>query len=253
MEAERPAFWSGWLPSLQQMSNALQLQFEPAPPAPESAMVRASVVHTSMRQGLGMIAALALAAGLLPFLVNWFVATRAGAAVPLVELAKAADEWEQAGSGPFTVVAETARTVAGLEPSFFPGWLAALLSALGEWINWPLRWWTVWLVYGVGVLAMTKLLGAPRSPMLPYFYALTSYAAVPLLLTGLGPIPVLGFLARLVAYGWALMIYLWAVRTATQMDTGRAILSVVLPGAVVLLLGYTAIASLVLTAFNVMF
>lgn len=255
VEPERSRLWSEWLPSLQQMSNALQLQFETKQLDDTLEFSPDSVRNTTMRQGLGMIGVLALVAGLLPFLVNWFIAARAGTALPMAELALMARNWDtpNGGMGPGAVAAETARMIAGLEPSVFPGWLAAFLSALGEWVQWPLRWWTLWLAYGVGVLVMTRVLAAPRSPTLQRFFALTSYAAVPLVLTALGPIPILGFLANLVAWIWAFVVYLSAVRMATGLETGKAILSILTPGAVLILLGMTVVASAILTMLNVIF
>ena len=49
-------------------------------------------------------------------------------------------------------VARLLAALAGLPPAGLPGWLAALLSSLGVWLNTPLQWLTWWLVYGVAVL-----------------------------------------------------------------------------------------------------
>jgi hypothetical protein len=189
-----------------------------------------------MRQGIGLVIITALVAGLLPFLVNWVVATQAGTALPFVRLAEAVQQQSErwaAAPIPFAVWGETTNTIAGLDPNA-PGWLAALLSALGEWVNWPLRWLTFWLVYGLGILIVAKLLGAQTT--LQRFYAATSYAYVPLLLTGLSPIPCLGVLAGLAAMLWAFAIYVHAVDVVTNFGVGKAVLSVILPGAVLLLL-----------------
>ena len=69
-----------WLPNRTQMVNAVQLRFDlPPDPTDETAVIpRDSVLYASMRQGMGMIIAAALLAGLLPFLWNWFVAGRSG-------------------------------------------------------------------------------------------------------------------------------------------------------------------------------
>lgn len=244
------AWWWEWLPSRRQMVNALQLQFERVWEQEQPVAIdENSTWATSMRQGIGMILALGLLAGVLPFLVNWYTAGQVGAVLPLANLAFSA-EARQADiplllSGPAEVILGTGQTIAGLEPALFPGWLAAGLSALGMWINWPLRWLSLWLVYGLGVLVMAKLLGAPTT--LQRFYALTSYAAVPLLLTGLSPIPCLGVLAVVVAFVWASAVYLFAVRAATGLHPGSTLVCMLLPGALALLLGLFAAISSVMT------
>src|SRR5690606_17144643 len=97
--------------------------------------------YTSMRQGLGLVVVSALLAGLLPFVLDWIAATRMGTVVPLADLARAAESRKADVTwGPLATMRETAQAVAGLPPSILPGWLAAFLSALGAWINWPLRW-----------------------------------------------------------------------------------------------------------------
>ena len=218
-----------WLPSTQAMSHAAQLRVE---------------VYTgiTMRQALGMVVLLGLAAGFIPFLANWFVAARVGAALPLALLARAgAAMQEQAPilapvfpAGPAMALwGELYQTLAGLGQPL-PGWLAGGVSALGEWINWPLRWLELWIVYGLLVMVVNKLLGATNT--LQRFYAATGFAAVPLLLSGLSPIPCLGGLFSLVAWLWALAVYVRANQAVTGFSTGRALLAVFLPlGALFLL------------------
>jgi hypothetical protein len=91
------------------------------------------------------------------------------------------------------------------------------------------------LVYGAAVLLASKAWGAPTT--LQQFFSITSYAAVPMILIGLGPIPCLGTLAQAIAGIWMLTVYIVSVRTATGLDWGRAAVSVILPGALVLLFG----------------
>ena len=250
LEPAKRSRFAEWLPSLQQMSNAVQLQFAaPARSMDLSAPDPNSVFATSMRQGLGMIIVLALIAGSLLFVINWIGAAHMGTAVPLAEFAHRAMQREGAVpaglANPMTVLFEAGQTIAGLHPAVFPGWLAAGLSALGVWVNTPLRWLTMWLVYGLGVLIVAKLLGATTT--LQRFYALTSYAAIPLVLTILGPIPCLGFIAGLIAYLWAFAIYLVAVREVTGTSLGYAFLCILAPGAIAVMAVALVSLSLIVT------
>jgi hypothetical protein len=111
-----------------------------------------------------------------------------------------------------------------------PGILAGFLSALGVWINTPLTWLTYWIVYGLFVFGLARLMGAKNT--LQAFYAATAFAAVPLVLMGLGPIPWIGPLLVLAALVLALAVYYGAVRYVTGLDGGRTFLSMLLPLAV---------------------
>ena len=213
-----------WLPSTQQMSDAAQLRPE-------------AYTAITMRQALGMIVLLGLVAGFIPFLVNWALAARTGAALPLAMLARAGAAMQ---GGPLvfpaapvmSVMGDLYQTLAGLGQPL-PGWLAAGLSALGEWISWPLRWLNLWIVYGLLVMVLNKGLGATNT--LQRFYAATGFAAVPLLLSGLAPIPCLGGLFRLAAWIWALAVYVKANQAVTGLSLGRSALAVFLPLGAILL------------------
>jgi hypothetical protein len=196
-----------------------------------------------MRQGLGLVVTAALVAGLLPFVLNWITATQLSTVAPLAELARTAETRlaEAQAWRPLAVLLETGQTLAGLPPSLLPGWLAGFLSALGQWLNWPLRWLTWWIVYGLGVLVVAKLLGSTAT--LQRFYALTSYTALPLVLLALSPIPCLGLVAQTVAALWALVVYVAAVRAVSGLSLGQALISVVVPGGVALLLLLFVLAS----------
>lgn len=214
--------WSVWLPTAQQISNAAQLRSN-------------AYGNSTMQQALGMIVLLGLLAGLLPFALNWFWAARAGTVLPLAEAARSAAAAEEDGGWAVprmpwmpepSVRSELFQTLAGMDQPL-PGWLAAGLSALGEWLNWPLRWLGVWIVYGALVMVANKGLGGHVT--LQRFYAATSYAAAPLLLTGLGPIPCLGGLASLAGIVWALAVYIRANGDVSGLDYRRAAAAVLLP------------------------
>jgi hypothetical protein len=222
----RHHWWTNWLPTLPQVQEAIQLHFDPATD-------RASPVWAlSMRQGLGLVVAAALLAGLLPFIANTVMALRWGMPLPFVEVARSAN----APDASPTIWREALATAAGLPPALLPRPLAALLSTVGEWINWPLRWLTWWLVYGTATLLAAKVWGAPTT--LQRFLAVTSYAAVPMILSGLGPIPCLGMVAQIVGTGWMVTTYVTAVRAVTGLDWTRTLMAVLLPAAIVSVLGF---------------
>ena len=283
---QQPFRRSAWLPTLQQMVDAVQLRFAAVPPVisepggskpdgsepggnvpdgnvpggnvPDggepalsnpAAVVRFHPFDLTMRQGLGLVCTVALLAGLLPFIWNWTQAASIGTALPL---AQAARNW----SSPTTVTpnsaldiaAETAQIVAGLPPRG-PAGLAAFLSALGEWLNWPMRWLAVWIVYGLAVAGMALLLGAHST--LQHFYAATSYAFIPLLLGALAFVPVLGWLLGLAGVVWAVVVYFHAARTITGLDTLRMVMSMIAPvalGALAMLLWMMIVANVVWSA-----
>jgi len=231
--------WRVWLPSPQQISNAAQLR-------------RTAYLHSTMQQAMGMIVLLALLAGLLPFVLNWFVAGQTGTVLPVAQAVRAsADAQAVAGRVGFSnpwifnsaALHDLYQTVAGME-QLMPGWLAGGLSALGGWINWPLRWLSLWIVYGAAVLVANKGLGG--NVTMQRFYAATSYAAAPLLLTGLSPVPCLGALAGLVGIGWSLAVYMRANAEITGLPLPRAAAAVLLPlpiiGLLILLTGGLLVA-----------
>lgn len=199
----------------------------------------------SMRQGLLLIVVMALFSGLLPFAWNWYTSVRLDTIPPFVEIAQFAAHQDDVARDPnsgLTVLADTAGTLVGLQPQA-PTWLAAGLLALGEWINWPLRWLALWLVYGLGVFVICVLFGSTTT--LQHFFAATSYAAVPLLLSGLGFLPFVGALALLAGWIWAAIVYAVAVRSITGLDTMRTVLSIVAPAALIALASFVFILGMV--------
>lgn len=231
--------WRVWLPSPQQISNAAQLR-------------QTAYLQSTMQQAMGMIVLLALLAGLLPFVFHWFVAAQSGTVLPVAQVVRASAEAEDvAGRIGFrtrwffnsAALHELYQTVAGMDQPL-PGWLAGGLSALGEWLNWPLHWLSLWIVYGAAVLVANKGLGGHVT--MQRFYAATSYAAAPLLLTGLSPIPCLGTVAGLVGIGWCLAVYVQANAEVTGLPLPRAAAAVLLPlpliGLLILLVGGLLVA-----------
>ena len=236
-----------WLPSRQQVVDALQLRLNDAVNGDVALQEQArGRVVTTMQHGLGLVVLTALVAGFLPFVVNWIMATQSGTNVAFMTIARqttaAASTFLPA---PLAAVTDTAQTIASLEPQM-PGWLAAFLSALGGWIQWPLTWLGYWIVYGLGALAVAKLLGATTT--LQEFYAGISFAVLPLALTGLSAIPFIGPLLALVGLGWALLIFIRAVGVVTGLTLPRQILCVALPGLGALLMLWALVGAAVATA-----
>jgi len=228
-----------WLPTPQKMSDAVQLR-------------ASGFSDTTMRQSLGMVFILGLLAGFLPFLVNWEQATSAGSALPLARLGAQASLLQEAPldyvSAFFDLVhlGEFFHLIAGLQQPL-PGWFAAFLSALGEWINWPLRWLAVWIVYGALVMACNKAFGA--TSRLQPFFAATGFAAAPLLLIGLSPIPCLGRVSSVAGIIWAFIVYARANEEVTSLPRSRSLAAVLLPFLFILILSLLAVALFVLLVF----
>ena len=225
-----------WLPTPQKMSDAVQLR-------------ASGFTNTTMRQSLGMVVLLGLLAGFVPFLFNWEKAATAGSALPLARLAAVGLQMErtplQFASVLFNLahVSDLFQVVAGLEQPL-PGWLAAFASALGEWINWPLRWLSVWVVYGALVMACNKALGA--ASRLQPFFAATGFAAAPLLLVGLSPIPCLGGVSSVAGVIWAVIVYVRANEEVTGLPRSRSLIAVLLP------IFFILFVSLLVTALSIL-
>jgi hypothetical protein len=235
-----------WLPGVDQIVNAARLNLADAlDPSARGA------ITVSMRQGIGMIVVLGLLAGVPTLLVNLWLGLSMGAAVPLAAAAASlADLVAGYAVNPIAgEIANTASLLAGIEPRM-PGLLAALLSALGLWLNWPLGWLANWIIYGAVVAGLARLMGAPNN--LQTLFAATSFTAAPLVLTGLGPIPFLGPLAVIAGAIWAFALYYQGVRRVTGLDAVRTLLSMLLPVAVIAaiptLLALAALLLLVLLA-----
>lgn len=212
-----------WLPRLHQMLAALRFDAAEALDPFER-----NVVTVSMRQGIGMIVVLGLIAGVVPLVANLWLAISLGTSVPLAQIADTSTRLAQeyAPNVLVDMATHTVQTIAGAEPRM-PGVLAAILSALGVWLNTPLSWLAVWMVYGAFVMGLARLMGAANT--LQVFYAGTSFAAVPLVLTGLTPIPLAGPVFGFAGSVWAALLYYHLLRYVTKLDVGRALLSMLLP------------------------
>jgi hypothetical protein len=226
---------SNWLPSFEQMAAAARLQIMDAVDPFER-----GAVTVTMRQGLGMIAVLGLIAGIIPLIANLWLALPLQTSVPLAQAGSNAAQMAAAydPNSPLGIIGSTVQTMTGLPPRI-PGVFAALLSALGMWINTPLTWLAWWIVYGTLVFAAARLMGASNT--LQTFFAATSFAAVPLLLTGFAPIPWIGPLLFLAGDVLAAAVYYLAMQLVTRLDAGRTALCMLLPLAVGIVLPLVAL------------
>ena len=228
-----------WLPTPQKMSDAVQLR-------------ASGFTETTMRQSLGMVFLLGLLAGFLPFLVNWEQAASAGTALPLARLGAQASLLQDLPLNDIFALFnpvhldELFQLIAGL-PQPLPGWLAAFISALGEWINWPLRWLALWIVYGALVMVCNNVLGA--TCRLQPFFAATGFAAAPLLLIGLSPIPCFGRVCSVVGIIWAFVVYTRANEEVTHLPRLRSLAAVLLPLLVILTVSLSAVVLFALIVY----
>lgn len=210
-----------WMPTTQQMSSAIQLRAEP-------------FTQISMRQSLGMILIAGLLGGLLPFLINWIQGATLDTVLPLAQIIHQLEQAQKSLSfsapwlAPFNLqlLLESTQTLAGL-PQPLPGWMAAFLSALGDWISRPLDWIQMWLGYGLVVALMARALGATMT--LQRFFGATGYFAVPLVLFNLTVIPFIGGLFGFLIALWALVVYAKGVQAITGLDGVRVAASLLLP------------------------
>ena len=224
---------SVWLPAWHQMRDALQFQVGDAvgPEIEEEAEVILGK-HTTMQQGMGLIIAIGVVSGSLPFLFNLIRATAAGTSLQMLTVAEFAMQrtqlWSLLGLDA-TLMSETFQNIAGMSPRA-PGFIAALFSALGVWVNTPLSLLTLWIAYGAGVLTCAHFVGAKST--LQRFFSTTAYAFLPLTLGILAPIPGLGWLAALFALLGFVLLYIRSVSFVTGLDGVRSLICVLLPGTI---------------------
>jgi hypothetical protein len=229
-----------WLPPTRQIASALQLDLSEAAAMHvdrEDVDLDAATRTQSrlaLRQSVVMVVLVGLIAGSLPALLNWIRLARLGTTQGLVRLAESVGGqtalWDRLGL-PGNLIHEALLQIAGLEPRL-PAWLAAGFGALGGWVNTPLGLLGWWIAYGASVLAVAHLWGAATS--LRRFWIITSFAVLPLALWALAPLPWLGGVISLAATVWSFLLYIQAVRKATSLGLAQAILSVLLPGALLI-------------------
>ncbi len=221
-----------WLPTTRQLADAARLRIAAALGPDYETGTYVAGVHTSMRQAFGLIVLVGLISGLSRMIWLWALLARAATVTPLLRL----DDWSARLALRFPSMDSfllIRQQVGGLSPRA-PAWVAAGLNAFGAWLSLPMRLLAVWIVYGLLVLLVAKLLGAGTT--LPRFYAALGYAALPGLLLIFWPLPIVGLVAAPVAAILALVAAQRAVRATTGLDGVRATMALLLPPVVALAL-----------------
>ena len=104
-----------------------------------------------------------------------------------------------------------------------PAFLSTLAGAFVSWLVWALVTWLIgeYVFKGdTGFAEMARIIG---------------YAKAPQILAGLGFIPGLGWLPRLIGWGWMLIATFVGVRQGLELDNGKTILTIVVSGIIVFL------------------
>lgn len=104
-----------------------------------------------------------------------------------------------------------------------PAFLSTFVGAFVSWLVWALVTWLIgeYIFKGdAGWGEMARIIG---------------YAKAPQILSALGFIPGLGWLPRLIGWGWMLIATFIGVRQGLELSTGKTILTIVASGLVVFL------------------
>ena len=198
----------------------------------------------TFRKGVLLVVVITLLAGSLSFVVS----TVEGFLPPRwdAQRGKAEDQISRVFEFlPFEMDTKTERMItgsieAGLDigfeiaqlPTPLPRSLKAFLQALGGWITAPLLRLGGWMGYAFWVLLVAKLLGGRAT--LSQMLGCTALYVAPQILTILQVIPCLGAILGFVAFVWGVVIYVKATAVANELSLGRALLSAILPAAVLI-------------------
>lgn len=217
----------GWLPTFEQMRMAALQQIDLAVGPDAAGVPFHRGLHSSMRQGFGLVGVVALLATLAVTIASWLGFGASTIVAPLVGVGgMLTGNWGRVAEVALFGLDETAleNSVAG----------APWLWALGAWLGAPMRFWTIWLVGGLLVFVVARMIGARNT--LPRFLAATGYAFLPLLLLVLLPVPVVGAIALVVALILFILAYAQGVQVATQMEWGHVLIAMGLPVAILVIL-----------------
>jgi Yip1 domain len=97
-----------------------------------------------------------------------------------------------------------------------PAFLSTFAGAFVSWLLWALVTWLIGEYIFKGDTGFAELA------------RITGYAKAPQILSGLGFIPGLGWLPRLIGYVWMLIATFVGVKQGLELDTGKALLTIVL-------------------------
>jgi len=217
----------GWLPIFEQMRTATVQQIELAVGPDAAGVPFHRGLHSSMRQAFGMVGMVALLATFPATIASWLGIGVTARFAPFAGVAEVL-------TGNWGRMAELA--LFGMDEATLENSIAGApwLWTLGAWLGAPMRFWTIWLVGGLLVFAIARMIGASNT--LPRFFAATGYAFLPLLLLVLLPIPVFGVVALVAALILFILAYAQGVQVATQMEWGHVLIAMGLPIALLAIL-----------------
>ena len=100
-------------------------------------------------------------------------------------------------------------------------------QALGGWVTGALGHLGGFLAYAVWVLLFARLMGGNGG--VDRFLGLAALFAIPNLLSIFSPIPCVGPFLAFIGWLWGVAVYVKAVQVSQRLDTGKALLAVILP------------------------
>jgi len=115
-----------------------------------------------------------------------------------------------------------------------PRGLARWFQALGAWVTGALGHLGGFLAYAVWVLLFARLMGGNGG--VDRFLGLTALFAIPNLLSIFSPIPCVGPFLAFIGWLWGVAVYVKAVQVSQRLDTGKALLAVILPALILAVL-----------------
>ncbi len=115
-----------------------------------------------------------------------------------------------------------------------PRGLARWFQALGGWVTGALGHLGGFLAYAVWVLLFARLMGGNGG--VDRFLGLAALFAIPNLLSIFSPIPCVGPFLAFIGWLWGVAVYVKAVQVSQRLDTGKALLAVILPALILAVL-----------------
>lgn len=212
----------GWLPTGRQMFDVLVLRMERAIGPDPAGVPFHRGLHTSMRQGLGLITLVGLLIGLPALFVGLFTGLPFPEYLPFRWLSSfpVFGYWVDRAGALSGVSLNALNHLSTADYQALPSITTSLL-AIGTWISLPVRLITLWLVGGLPVMVVARMLGSHCT--LPRFYSATAFAFLPFVLLLLASIPAIGAAVTIVALLWFALVYALAVHVAMGTDWGHTV------------------------------
>lgn len=212
----------GWLPTGRQLLDVLVLRMERAIGPDPAGVPFHRGLHTSMRQGLGLIVLIGLLIGLPALVVGLFTGLPFTEYLPFRWLTSFPrfGFWVDRASALSGISLHALSPLATADYQALPRSTTTLL-AIGTWLTLPVRLMTLWLVGGLPVMVVARMLGSHCT--LPRFYSATAFAFLPFVLLLLAPFPAIGAAVTIVALLWFALVYALAVHVAMGTDWGHTL------------------------------